>query len=254
MIRVATVNAGTVPVLTPTAAAFRLLHPDTRVELIGAQETEIHAGLLEGRFDLGLTTSLTGDDPHPELETVTLVRGRPAVCIRTDSPLAELTEVNVSRLLSEPMILMRSGYLMHRYVHRLLRGQEPGVLHGRWWGYGQAARCRGSRCNDPARFQHHRRPPRPSQHDHLATLGRRQHRGAPHAAAPPSRHPSRRGTRPTPPLIEHSDGYELAGRAQPPRSRTPPLARALCERQLRRPPRPRCGCARRACGRATAHL
>jgi DNA-binding transcriptional LysR family regulator len=127
VIRVATVNAGTVPVLTPTAAAFRPLHPETRVELIGAQETDIHSGLLEGRFDLGLVTSLAGDDPHPELETVTLVRGRAAVCMRTDSPLVELTAVSVSRLLTEPMILMRSGYLMHRYVHRLLRGQEPTV-------------------------------------------------------------------------------------------------------------------------------
>ena len=129
VIRVATVNAGTVPVLTPTVARFRELHPDTRVELVGAQEAEIHSGLLEGRFDLGLITSLTGDDPHPELETVTLVRGSPVVCIRTDSPLAQLTAVSVSRLLAEPMVLMRSGYLMHRYVHRLLRGQDPAVYY-----------------------------------------------------------------------------------------------------------------------------
>ena len=129
VIRVATVNAGTVPVLTPTAGAFRALHPDTRVELIGAQEAEIHSGLLEGRFDLGLVTALAGDDPHPELETVTLIRGRPVVCIRSDSPLAQLTAVSVKQLLSEPMVLMRSGYLMHRYVHRLFRGHEPAVYY-----------------------------------------------------------------------------------------------------------------------------
>jgi DNA-binding transcriptional LysR family regulator len=129
VIRVATVNAGTVPVLTPAVARFRGLHPDTRVELVGAQEAEIHSGLLEGRFDLGLITSLSGDDPHPELETVTLVRGHPVVCIRTDSPLAPLTAVSVSRLLAEPMVLMRSGYLMHRYVHRLLRGQDLAVSY-----------------------------------------------------------------------------------------------------------------------------
>ena len=31
----------------------------------------------------------------------------------------------MSDLHSEPLIVMRSGYLMHRYVHRLLRDQLP---------------------------------------------------------------------------------------------------------------------------------
>lgn len=28
-------------------------------------------------------------------------------------------------LLSQPLVVMRSGYLMHRYVHRLLHGRSP---------------------------------------------------------------------------------------------------------------------------------
>jgi len=30
-------------------------------------------------------------------------------------------------LLAEPLIVMRSGYLMHRYLHRLLQGRPPAI-------------------------------------------------------------------------------------------------------------------------------
>jgi len=129
VIRVGTVNAGTVPVLIPTVERFRALHPETQVEVVGAQQTAIHNGLHEGNFDLGLITCLAGDDMHPDLETVTLVRGRAVVCIRTDSPLAKLAAVSVPQLLSEPLVLMRAGYLMHRYMQRLLHGQRPTVSY-----------------------------------------------------------------------------------------------------------------------------
>lgn len=129
MIRLATVNAGTVPLLTTAVVRFRELHPSTQVEVVGAQEAAIDAGLREGSFDLGLVTCLEGDDMPPEFETTQLLRGRAVVCVRTDSPLVEHASVSVQALLSEPMILMRSGYLMHRYVHRLLGGQVPAISY-----------------------------------------------------------------------------------------------------------------------------
>jgi len=125
IIRIGTVNAGTVPLLTATIRAFGTLHPATRVEVIGTQEAVIDTALREGSFDLGLITCLAGDDMPPELETTRLLSGRAVACVRVDSPLAMLTEVSVAQLLSEPLILMRSGYLMHRYLHRLLDGREP---------------------------------------------------------------------------------------------------------------------------------
>jgi DNA-binding transcriptional LysR family regulator len=129
MVRLATVNAGTVPLLTTAVADFRELHPRTQVEIVGAQEAAIDAGLREGSFDLGMVTCLAGDDMPPELETTRLLRGRAVVCMRTDSPLAAAAEVRVDELLSEPMILMRAGYLMHRYVHRLLQGELPAISY-----------------------------------------------------------------------------------------------------------------------------
>ena len=129
MVRVGTVNAGTVPLLTPAVQAFRRVHPVTQVEVVGAQEAAIDAGLREGSFDLGIVTCLAGDDMPPELETTRLVSGRPIVCVHHDSPLTALAAVTIDDLLTEPLILMRSGYLMHRYVHRILEGRRPAISY-----------------------------------------------------------------------------------------------------------------------------
>jgi DNA-binding transcriptional LysR family regulator len=125
MVRLGTVNAATVPVLVPSIRAFRESHPTTQVEVVGAQQSDIHRALLEGSFDLGLVNYLDSDDVPPDLQTTELLRGRPVVCLRPDSPLASLRTVTVSDLLTEPVIAMRSGYVMHRYVHRLLAGRTP---------------------------------------------------------------------------------------------------------------------------------
>ncbi|MDR6978990.1 DNA-binding transcriptional LysR family regulator [Streptomyces sp. 3330] len=123
MVRVGTVNAATVPLLIPAVREFRAAHPVTQVEVVGAQQTDIHRTLLEGGFDLGLVNHLEGDDEPAELESTELLRGRPVVCVRPDSPLARAPSVSVDDLLGVPLIGMRSGYVMHRYVHRLLAGR-----------------------------------------------------------------------------------------------------------------------------------
>lgn len=125
MVRLGTVNTATVPLVIPTVREFRASHPLTQVELVGAQQSEIQRGLLEGAFDLGLVNYLGGDDLPPGFETTELLRGRPVVCVRPDSPLAALEAVDADSLLAEPLVVMRSGYVMHRFVHRLLGGRTP---------------------------------------------------------------------------------------------------------------------------------
>ncbi|MET9082916.1 LysR family transcriptional regulator [Streptomyces sp. NPDC004237] len=125
MVRVGTVNAATVPLLIPVLRDFRAAHPVTQVEVVGAQQTEIHRGLAEGGFDLGLVNQLDGDDVPAGFEATELLRGRPVVCVRPDSPLAGRDEVSADDLLTVPLIAMRTGYVMHRYVHRLLAGRAP---------------------------------------------------------------------------------------------------------------------------------
>jgi DNA-binding transcriptional LysR family regulator len=129
VVRVGTTNAGTVPLLTTTIAHFRTVHPKTQIEVVGAQQTEIHDGLRGGSFDLGLVPCLEGDDLSPDFEADVLIRGRAVVCIHRDSPLTARSSISVEDLLTEPMIIMRSGYLMHRYVHRLLHGQSPDIVY-----------------------------------------------------------------------------------------------------------------------------
>ncbi|GGM07803.1 transcriptional regulator [Streptomyces fumigatiscleroticus] len=129
MVRVGTVNAATVPLLIPVVRAFRAAHPLTQVEMVGAQQTDIHRALLEGGFDLGLVNHLQGDDMPAEFESTELLRGRPVVCLRPDSPLAARAAVSVEDLLAQPLIAMRSGYVMHRFVHRLLDGRVPSFAY-----------------------------------------------------------------------------------------------------------------------------
>ena len=45
MVRLGTVNAATVPLLTSTIAAVRSVHPTTQIEVVSAQEIEIDRGL-----------------------------------------------------------------------------------------------------------------------------------------------------------------------------------------------------------------
>jgi DNA-binding transcriptional LysR family regulator len=129
LLRIGTVNTATVPLVAPAIREFRETNGGTQVEVVGAQQADIHRAILEGSFDLGLVNYLEGDDKPPDLETTTLLRGRPVVCMRADSPLAARDTVSVADLRSEPLIVMRSGYLMHRYVHRLLAEEIPGFSY-----------------------------------------------------------------------------------------------------------------------------
>jgi DNA-binding transcriptional LysR family regulator len=129
IVRVGTVNAGTVPLLTSVVAQFRELHPTTQVEVVGTQEATIDAGLREGSFDVGIVTTLEGDDMPPELETTELMHGRAVVCLSPSSELVSREVITIAELVSEPMILMRAGYLMHRYVHRLLGDLTPSISY-----------------------------------------------------------------------------------------------------------------------------
>ena len=124
-VRVGTVNAATVPVLAPAIQAFRHRNPHAQVSVLPMQQSEIHRALLEGSIDLGLVNLLAGDEPAPDLESRLLLTGRVVACIRPDDPLADLDAVATADLAASPLIVMRAGYLMHRFVHRLFGGDFP---------------------------------------------------------------------------------------------------------------------------------
>ncbi|HUB98375.1 MAG TPA: LysR family transcriptional regulator [Solirubrobacterales bacterium] len=122
VVRLGTTAAATAPLLTRTIGQFSALHPATEIEVITARQRQIHRDLIDGNLDLGLVNYLLGDDMPPDLESTELLRGKPVVCMRVDSPLAKRRKLAPEDLVTEPLIAMRSGYLMHRYAHRLLDG------------------------------------------------------------------------------------------------------------------------------------
>lgn len=128
-VRLSTVSAATVPLLTPAIRSFHETHPETQVEVIGAQQVQIHRSLLEGGADLGLVDLLEGDDPPPDLETTELLAGRAVVCMQPDNLLAALPAVDIDALAAQPLVVMRSGHVMHRLLHRLLDGRTPRLAY-----------------------------------------------------------------------------------------------------------------------------
>ncbi len=124
-LRLGTVSAATSPLLTPTIRRFRESHPVTEVEVITLQQDQIHRDLQSGWLDLGLVNYLQDDDVSPAMDTTELLRGRIVVCVRSDHPLAARSTVRPQDLISEPLVIMRSGYVMHRYVRRILDGYAP---------------------------------------------------------------------------------------------------------------------------------
>jgi DNA-binding transcriptional LysR family regulator len=119
VVRLGTVSTATAPLLAPVIRQFRDTHETTQVEIIGGLHADVQRMLLEGSVDLGLANYLEGDDLPPEVETTTLLIGRPVVCMRPDNPLAAEPVVPVTQLRAAPLIVM------HRFVHRLLREDLP---------------------------------------------------------------------------------------------------------------------------------
>ncbi|MFS3129443.1 LysR family transcriptional regulator [Nocardioides sp. Bht2] len=125
LVRLATVNAGTAPLVAPALHTFRSSRPHAHVEVINARQNDIHEGLLEGSIDLGLVNRLESDDVPPGLRSIDLITGHPVVVLRSDHPLAAQPAISMADFIAQPFIAMRAGYLMHRFVHRLLDGEHP---------------------------------------------------------------------------------------------------------------------------------
>lgn len=129
VLRIGTVNAGTSAVLVPAIRAWTEQHPGSQAEILPMQQDDIRTGLLEGSLDLGLVNLLEADDRSSELATTDLLHGRPVVVLPAGHPLAALDAVSTDDLRAERFVLMRAGYLMHRFAHRLFGANPPEHVH-----------------------------------------------------------------------------------------------------------------------------
>ncbi|GAA3221038.1 LysR family transcriptional regulator [Dactylosporangium siamense] len=128
-LRIGTVNAGTAALVLPAVRALQAADSATVVEVRNLQQDEIHVSLAEGTLDLGLVNLLDGDDVPPDLEATPLLVGSPAAVLPAGHPLAAGAEVTVDDLRAERFVAMRSGYLMHRFAHRLFGAELPTRWH-----------------------------------------------------------------------------------------------------------------------------
>ncbi|MGN0063772.1 MAG: LysR family transcriptional regulator [Nocardioides sp.] len=129
VLRLGTVMGATSTVLIPAIKSFGEQHPGASVEVMPMQQDEIQSALLEGSLDLGLVNVLDGDDAPPDLVSTDLMHGRPVAVLPAGHPLAAKDEVTLDDLRAERVILMRSGFLMHRLAHRLFGNVLPGDVH-----------------------------------------------------------------------------------------------------------------------------
>ncbi|AXY53344.1 LysR family transcriptional regulator [Rhodococcus ruber] len=128
-IRIGTVNTASSTLLVPALLDLRVRHGSGGVEVINAQQSEIHQGLAEGTLDLGLINVLPGDDVPTGLVSTELIHGQPVACLRNDHPLAAGDQVTVAQLRDEAFVAMRPGYVMHRFAHRLFAGTMPTMTY-----------------------------------------------------------------------------------------------------------------------------
>lgn len=127
LVRLATVNGATVPLLAPAVHAFRSRNAGAHVEVIATRQVDIHEGLREGSLDLGLVNCLEHDEAPPGIRSTELLSGHPVVVLPAGHELAERPQVGVDDLREVPLVGMRPGYLMHRLLHRLLDGPHPNL-------------------------------------------------------------------------------------------------------------------------------
>lgn len=124
-LRIGTVNTASASLLAPALRDLHARHGSGGVEVVNARQADIQQGLGEGSLDLGLVNVLPGDEVPPTLVADRLLEGAPVACLRADHPLAAKDRLSVDDLRAEPHVLMRPGYVMHRYAHRLFAGAMP---------------------------------------------------------------------------------------------------------------------------------
>jgi len=128
-LRIGTVVTASASLLAPALRDLHARHGSGGVEVVNGRQVDIQQGLAEGSLDLGLVNVLPGDEVPPTLVADRLIEGTPVACLPVGHPLTAKERVTVDDLRAEPHVLMRPGFVMHRYAHRLFAGSLPGTTY-----------------------------------------------------------------------------------------------------------------------------
>jgi DNA-binding transcriptional LysR family regulator len=126
-VRIGSVSTGTSSLLTPAVGVLQAVAPQVGVEILDLQQREVFDAVGDASVELGLVNLLPGDELPTGLTGTVLIHGRPVVVMPATHPLAERDSVSVEELRGERFVAMRSGYVMHRFAHRLFGGEPPVV-------------------------------------------------------------------------------------------------------------------------------
>lgn len=128
-VRIGTVNTATPTVVAPGLKRFQETNPTAGVELVALTHAEILRELDEGSLDFGLTNLLEGEDLPTTLRGTHLMSSRPCVVLPAEHPLTASDSITADELRAERFVMMRSGFLMHRFAHQLFGGRLPRTCH-----------------------------------------------------------------------------------------------------------------------------
>jgi DNA-binding transcriptional LysR family regulator len=128
-LRIGTVVTASASLLAPALRDLHARHGSGGVEVVNGRQVDIQQGLAEGSLDLGLVNVLPGDEVPPTLVADRLIEGTPVACLPVGHPLTARDQVTVDDLRAESHVLMRPGFVMHRYAHRLFAGRLPGTTY-----------------------------------------------------------------------------------------------------------------------------
>ena len=160
-LRIGTVNTASSTLLAPALRDLHARHGSGGVEVVNAQQAEIHQGLAEGTLDLGLVNVLPGDDvpsgpgrgragPRPAggLPAHATTRSPPLDELTVDRPARRALRGHAARLRHAPLRTpaLRRRRARHDVLHRRRRDGQ-----GAWWPRAWASRSCPTSPSPPTR-------------------------------------------------------------------------------------------------------
>ncbi|WP_235041935.1 LysR family transcriptional regulator [Vreelandella profundi] len=106
--------------VAPTIKIFTELHPRARISIHAGQSSQVIGNVEVGSFDVGF---IYGTKASEVLEALPLKKIQYRCIVREDSPLASKLMLDIDDILTEKLILNRSGTYLRQAVERTFQAQ-----------------------------------------------------------------------------------------------------------------------------------
>ncbi len=124
-IRLAAVSTASLTVLPDVVKLLHNEYPNIRFEVTEGGSEMVCRGVSTGHFDMGLLSTLEGDDRDADsLQYIDLLRGRLVLAIPQEHSLAGKQSVQASDLAGQPLIFFSKGSILRDALERLVEGVE----------------------------------------------------------------------------------------------------------------------------------